>query len=42
MTRVSGAGPDGTGSPDRESEWTQEKHFTTQPKMTRMSKRLED
>ena len=29
MTRESGAGPDGTESPDGEGELTQDQHFTT-------------
>ena len=42
MMGESGAGPEETRSPDGESEWPQDQHFTTLPKMTRMSKRLED
>ena len=40
MTRESGAGRE--GSPDGEGEWTQDQHFTTLLKMTRMSKCLEN
>ena len=32
----------GTESPDGENEWTQDQHFTTLPRTTRMSKRSED
>ena len=35
MTRESGAGPEGTESPDGQSEWTQDQHFTSLLKMTR-------
>ena len=34
--------PEGTESPDGDSEWTQDQHFTTLRKMTRMTKCLED
>ena len=42
MTREGAAGPEGTESPDEESEWTQDQHFTTLLKMMRMSKCLEE
>ena len=42
MTRESGAGPEGTGPPDGQSKWTQDRHSTTLLRMTRKSKRLED
>ena len=42
MTRESGAGPNGTESPGGEREIIKDQHFTTLPKMTEMSKCLED
>ena len=42
MTKESGAGPEGTGSPDGKGGLIQDQHFSTLPKMTRMSMRLED
>ena len=42
MTKESGAGPEGTESPDGGSEWIQDQHSTTLLKMTRKSRCLED
>ena len=41
-TKESGAGPGGTGSPDEKVGVIHDQHSTTSPKMTRVSKRLED